>query len=59
MKKIKKISKAEMLKMKIGATRNSQKEQGYFDGRFVQRAIVCKKIYNRKRKNESDQLDKY
>lgn len=55
MKKMKKISKAEMLKMKVGATRNLQKEQGFFDGRFVQRAIICKKIYNRKKTNRPDQ----
>ena len=49
MKKIKKMTKAQLLKVKIGAYRKSQKEQGFFDGRFVQRSEVSKKIYNRKR----------
>ena len=49
MKKIKKMTKAQLLKVKIGASRKSQKEQGFFDGRFVQRSEVSKKIYNRKR----------
>ena len=49
MKKIKKMTKAQLLKIKIGASRKSQKEQGFFDGRFVQRSEVSKKIYNRKR----------
>ncbi len=51
MKKVKKLSAEQLLKIKIGASRNSQKEQGFFDGRFVQRSIESKKIYNRKRKD--------
>lgn len=49
MKKIKKMTNAQLLKIKIGASRKSQKEQCFFDGRFVQRSEVNKKIYNRKR----------
>lgn len=49
MKKIKKMTKAQLMKIKIGASRKSQKEQGFFDGRFVQRSETSKKIYNRKR----------
>lgn len=49
MKKIKKMTKAQLFKIKIGATRKSQKEQGFFDGRFVERIEISKKIYNRKK----------
>ena len=49
MKKINKMTKAQLFKIKIGASRKSQKEQGFFDGRFVQRSEVSKKIYNRKK----------
>ena len=57
MKKINKMTKAQLFKIKIGASRKSQKEQGFFDGRFVQRAEVSKKIYNRKKevKNRFDE----
>ena len=57
MKKINKMTKAQLFKIKIGASRKSQKEQGFFDGRFVQRSEVSKKIYNRKKevKNRFDE----
>ena len=38
--------------MNVGATRNSQKEQGYFDGRFVSRTESSKKDYKRKQKHK-------
>ena len=49
MKKIKKMTKTQLLKIKIGASRKSQKDQGFFDGRFVERSETSKKIYNRKK----------
>ena len=49
MKKINKMTNAQLFKIKIGASRKSQKEQGFFDGRFVERSEVSKKIYNRKK----------
>ena len=57
MKKINKMTKAQLFKIKIGASRKSQKEQGFFDGRFVERSEVSKKIYNRKNevKNRFDE----
>lgn len=45
------MTKAQLLKIKIGASRKSQKEQGFFDGRFVERTQISKKIYNRKKTN--------
>jgi hypothetical protein len=35
-------------KLVIGKQRENQKEQGFFDGRFVKRAQESKKIYKRK-----------
>ena len=49
MKKINKMTNAQLFKIKIGASRKSQKEQAFFDGRFVERSEVSKKIYNRKK----------
>jgi hypothetical protein len=43
----------ETIKVNIGATRNSQKEQGFFDGRFVSRTEKSKKEYDRKQKHKS------
>jgi hypothetical protein len=43
--------RAESLKINLGASRKSQLEQGYFDGRFVQRAEQSKKVYTRKQKH--------
>lgn len=45
--------KISTIKMNVGATRNSQKEQGYFDGRFVSRTESSKKDYKRKQKHKS------
>ena len=44
--------KTDMQKIRLGATRQSQKEQGYFDGRFVARSIPSAKSYTRKTKHK-------
>jgi hypothetical protein len=44
--------RAESLKINLGASRKSQLEQGYFDGRFVQRYQQSKKVYTRKQKHQ-------
>ena len=36
--------KQETVKLNIGVTREFQKEQGYFDGRFVPRVEKSKKL---------------
>ncbi len=41
-----------ILKINLGATRESQRQQGYFDGRFVERAEQSKKTYTRKQKHK-------
>ena len=43
--------------MNIGVTRESQKQQGYFDGRFVARTVQSKKLYTRKNKHRKNSLD--
>ena len=45
--------KRSTIKMNLSVTRESQKEQGYFDGRFVERNIQSKKQYTRKRKHRN------
>jgi len=47
--KPKKNPKKEVHQLIVGQQRQKQKEQGFFDGRFVQRAIPLKKIYRRER----------
>ena len=42
----------QILKINLGASRESQRQQGYFDGRFVERAEQSKKIYTRKNKHK-------
>ena len=49
--------KVETIKMNVGATRNSQNEQGFFDGRFVSRVEKSKKTYSRKDKHKKKSLD--
>ena len=45
---LKKISKIDLLKLQVGVERNRQVEDGFFDGRFVQRpSEKDKKKYNR------------
>jgi len=47
--KPKKNPKKEVHQLVIGQQREKQKEQGFFDGRFVQRAAPSKKIYRREK----------
>lgn len=49
--------KISTIKMNVGATRQSQKEQGFFDGRFVSRTEKSKKDYNRKQKHKGKSWD--
>jgi hypothetical protein len=44
-------NETETIKANIGVVRKFQKEQGYFDGRFVARTDRSKKLYTRKRKH--------
>ena len=46
-----KSKKVNFHKIKTGSQRKSQVEQGFFDGRFVQRAQTSKKQYSRKAKH--------
>ena len=50
-------SKAALHQLKLGEDRNVQKEQGYFDGRFVQRAEPSSKLYTRKLKHTNRKFD--
>jgi hypothetical protein len=43
--------KEKLHKMTVGKQREKQAEQGFFDGRFVQKAQESKKIYKRKEKH--------
>jgi hypothetical protein len=43
--------KKEVHQLVVGQQREKQKEQGFFDGRFVQGAIPSKKIYPMERGN--------
>jgi hypothetical protein len=45
--KPKKNPKKEVHQLIVGQQREKQKDQGFFDGRFVQRAEPSKKIYSR------------
>ena len=49
--KKKQNSKKEVHQLILGKQRTQQVEQGYFDGRFVQRAEPSKKIYRREKWN--------
>jgi hypothetical protein len=42
---------SETHRIRLAASRESQKKQGFFDGRFVQRAEESKKSYKRKPKH--------
>jgi hypothetical protein len=44
-------------KMIVGNQRIAQKEQGFFDGRFVARSMDLKKHYTRKEKHKKDLVD--
>ena len=50
-------SKTALHLLKLGADRNVQKEQGFFDGRFVQRSEPTAKQYKRKQKHTSKNYD--
>jgi hypothetical protein len=50
-------SKAALHRLKLGADRTVQKEQGFFDGRFVQRAEPSSKVYSRKQKHNAKKFD--
>jgi hypothetical protein len=39
--------------IRLAASRESQKQQGFFDGRFVARVQESKKTYTRKQKHKS------
>jgi hypothetical protein len=47
----------ESLKINLGASRKSQLEQGFFDGRFVSRIEQSKKTYKRKHKHKNKQYE--
>ena len=40
-------------KINLGCSRESQKKQGFFDGRFVARVQESKKTYTRKQKHKN------
>tara|TARA_R110000824_G_scaffold36287_4_gene112985 strand:+ start:3154 stop:3318 length:165 start_codon:yes stop_codon:yes gene_type:complete len=44
-------------KERIGVTREKQKKEGYFDGRFVEKSEKSKKAYNRKSKYKDKEWD--
>ena len=46
-----KSDKTKLHKLTVGNQREKQVEQGFFDGRFVQRAEPSKKVYKRKGKH--------
>lgn len=48
-----KITKKQLHNINISAVRQSQKEAGFFDGRFVSRTEEDKKKYSRKRKHKN------
>lgn len=47
---MKKVAR-DMHKIRLAASRESQKSQGFFDGRFVARSEESKKNYKRKPKH--------
>ena len=50
-------SKTALHRLKLGADRDTQKEQGFFDGRFVQRSEPSAKVYKRKQKHNAKNYD--
>lgn len=50
-----KINKEQLVQINVAATRESQRTQGFFDGRFVQRSEPSKKIYKRQRKHKGQE----
>ncbi len=53
-----KPKKDKLHKMTVGNQREKQVEQGFFDGRFVQRAEESKKEYKRKEKHPNKDGEK-
>lgn len=53
--KPKKNPKKKVHQLIVGQQREKQKEQGFFDGRFVQRAEPSKKIYIRQKNKPRDE----
>jgi hypothetical protein len=51
---MKKDSKKILLKIRTGAVRVVQKEQGMFDGRFRTRVEESDNVYSRKKKHKKD-----
>jgi hypothetical protein len=49
--------KADLHKVKLGVERENQKDQGYFDGRFVEKQEKSKKAYKRKPKHKNQEWD--
>ena len=47
------ITKEQLHKLKVGKERESQLEQGYFEGRFRERVEKPKKSYKRKPKHKN------
>jgi len=50
-------SKVALHRLSLGADRAVQKEQGFFDGRFVQRVEPSAKKYSRKQKHNTKKFD--
>jgi hypothetical protein len=50
------MKQSAMQQIRLAASRESQREQGYFDGRFVARAIPSKKNYSRKQKHPNKDI---
>jgi hypothetical protein len=53
-----KPEKDKLHKMTVGNQREKQVEQGFFDGRFVQRAEESKKVFKRKEKHPKKDEEK-
>ena len=49
--------KKDLQKMRVGVTREKQKQEGYFDGRFVEKTEKLKKAYKRKPKHKNQGWD--
>lgn len=48
-----KITKLDLDQIEKGKIRREQKEQGFFDGRFVSRSEESKKLYKRHKKHKN------
>jgi len=51
--------KNKIHKINLGATRKKQKEEGYFDGRFVEKAEKLKNKYKRNKKHKNKGYGEY